>query len=117
MSKKGSALMQVMVIGLIIATFSVMILRYAITRSANLTRTTRILSSQISADSCLDQYMALIATSELSGEPICEYDSECILIERPSAEPYMRTAPMDGRLATDVDGSLMVITTFTVIGR
>jgi hypothetical protein len=117
MSKKGSALMQVMVIGLIIAAFSVMILRYAITRSANLTRTTRVLSSQISAESCLDQYMAFIATSELSGEPPCSLDTECILINGSSASPNTTTSPMTARLATDVDQSLMVVTTFTVIAR
>ena len=117
MSKKGSALMQVMVIGLIIATFSVMILRYAITRSANLTRTTRILSSQISAESCLDQYMAFMATAELSGEPPCSLNMDCLLIYGSSELPNMATSPMAARLATDVDNSLMVITTFTVNSR
>ena len=43
MSKKGSALMQVLVIGLIVAAFAVLMLRYAVTRSANLSRTSRIL--------------------------------------------------------------------------
>ena len=77
MSKRGSALMQVMVIGLIVAAFSVMILRYAITRSANLTRTDRILQSQIIADSCLEQYMAYIATAELYGMPYSTDDFQC----------------------------------------
>ena len=67
MYKRGSALMQVMVIGLIIAAFAVLILRYAVTRSSNLSRTDRILRTQITADSCLDQYMSFIAISELNG--------------------------------------------------
>ena len=78
MTKKGSALMQVMVVGLIVAAFSVLMLRYAITRSANLSRTERILESQIVADSCLDQYMALWAESELYGQPIANNAMNCI---------------------------------------
>ena len=78
MTKKGSALMQVMVVGLIVAAFSVLMLRYAVTRSANLSRTERILESQIVADSCLDQYMALWAESELHGRPMGEYNFNCL---------------------------------------
>lgn len=69
MTKKGSALMQVMVVGLIVAAFSVLMLRYAVTRSANLSRTERILESKVVADSCLDQYMAYLAEAELFGRP------------------------------------------------
>lgn len=74
MTKKGSALMQVLVVGLVVAAFSVLMLRYAITRSANLSRTERILESQIVADSCLDQYMAYWAQAELSGREACNYN-------------------------------------------
>lgn len=111
MTKKGSALMQVLVIGLIIATFSVMILRYAVTRSANLTRTNRILSSQIVAESCLDQYMAFQATAELSGRPLCSLDMSCIRVLNSGETSGV---PIGARLAEDVDSSTMVITTFTI---
>ncbi len=72
MSKKGSALMQVIVVGLIVAAFSVLMLRYAVTRSSNLSRTERILEADIVADSCLDQYMAFQAIMELYGKPVCD---------------------------------------------
>ena len=115
MSKRGSALMQVLVIGLIIAAFSVLMLRYAVTRSANLTRTERVLSAQIIADSCLDQYMALRATMELSGRPSVNptYESmDCIYYPEGSNVPS--TATISAQKAYDVDGSYMIITTFTV---
>lgn len=113
MSKRGSALMQVMVIGLIIAAFAVMMLRYAVTRSANLSRTERILSSQIVADSCLDQYMAFQATAELSGEPPCgSLDMECLYITGNSNTVVPSTMSAVG--TTDIDGSYMIVTTFTV---
>lgn len=75
MTNKGSALMQVMVVGLIVAAFSVLMLRYAVTRSANLARTERVLESQILADSCLDQYMTSYANAALSGTVILPTDS------------------------------------------
>lgn len=111
MSKKGSALMQVLVIGLIVATFSVLILRYAVTRSANLTRTNRILSSQIVAESCLDQYMTFQAVSELSGKPPCSINMSCI---RVVGNGILAQVPISARLETDVDSSTMIITTFTI---
>jgi len=79
MTKRGSALMQVLVVGLIVAAFAVLMLRYAITRSANLSRTERILESEIIADSCLDQYMAYWAQAELSGRDPCNLENfECL---------------------------------------
>ena len=78
MRNKGSALMQVIVVGLIVAAFSVLMLRYAVTRSANLTRTQRILESQTIADSCLDQYMSFLAYSELYGVPPTSYNMDCL---------------------------------------
>lgn len=113
MSKKGSALMQVLVVGLIIAAFSVLMLRYAVTRSANLTRTERILSSQIIADSCLDQYMALMATMELSGNPYNEAPTmNCMLYQKGQDTPSGHA--MHGSKSIDTDGSYMIITTFTI---
>lgn len=114
MSKKGSALMQVMVIGLIIAAFAVMMLRYAVTRSANLSRTERILSSQIVADSCLDQYMAFQATAELSGEPPCfNLNMDCLYITGNSGTT-VSSITMNAVGTTDIDNSYMIVTTFTV---
>ena len=89
MTKKGSALMQVMVVGLIISAFSVLMLRYAVTRSANLTRTERILESRVVADSCLDQYMAYYAEMELSGREICNFDLFSCKAYASDGEPYL----------------------------
>ena len=113
MSKKGSALMQVLVIGLIVAAFAVLMLRYAVTRSANLSRTSRILESQIVADSCLDQYMAFQATAELSGEPPCNLNMDCLYYV--SFGDTLGSIPMYASSSTSfVDGSYMVVTSFTV---
>ena len=110
MSRKGSALMQVLVIGLIVATFAILILRYAVTRSANLSRTARILESDIVADSCLDQYMAFQAAADLSGIPPAALDMDCSTYTDGTPD----TITMYGTPATDIDGSYMVVTTFTV---
>lgn len=118
MSKKGSALMQVLVIGLVIAAFAVMILRYAITRSANLSRSDRILQSQMIADSCLDQYMAYQATAELYGQPwststafVCYYYSadDTATIK----EIEVDSVNSQG-ITKDMDGSKMIAVTFKV---
>ena len=112
MSKKGSALMQVLVIGLIVAAFAVLMLRYAVTRSANLSRTVRILDSQIVADSCLDQYMSFQATSELKGEPPCgTLDMNCLYY--PNNGVTVSTITMTASTAT-INNSYTIITTFTV---
>lgn len=110
MSKKGSALMQVLVVGLIVATFAILILRYAVTRSANLSRTARILESDIVADSCLDQYMAFQAAADLAGIPPSSLDMNCATYNGDEVS----SLPMSGTSATDIDGSYMVVTTFTV---
>ena len=116
MSKRGSALMQVLVIGLIVAAFAVLMLRYAVTRSANLSRTERILESQIMADSCLDQYMAFQAAAELAGEPPCDVNCatqlnmDCIYLNNISTA----TITMNASTGTDVDGSFMIVTQFAV---
>lgn len=113
MSKKGSALMQVLVIGLIVAAFAVLMLRYAITRSANLSRTSRILESQIVADSCLDQYMAFQATAELSGRPPCGYTMDCLYYV--SFGNTLNSITMYASTGTaDVDNTHMIVTSFTV---
>ncbi|MBO7605916.1 MAG: hypothetical protein J6S61_05595 [Elusimicrobiaceae bacterium] len=114
MSKKGSALMQVLVIGLIIAAFAVLILRYAITRSANLSRTDRILQSQIIADSCLEQYMSYLSAAELYGMPYSSSTAtfKCYYYQEGESDP--QEIVMGLRFATDINNSSMTITTFTV---
>lgn len=114
MTKKGSALMQVLVVGLIVAAFSVLMLRYAITRSANLSRTERILESQIVADSCLDQYMSYWAQAELSGREACLLeDFNCIYYPSMTA-----TSPaninMTATQGTNSANSNVYVTKFTV---
>lgn len=112
MSKKGSALMQVLVIGLVIAAFAVLMLRYAATRSSNLARTDRILKSQITADSCLDQYMAYRAASELYGQPYISTNTiDCRAFNIVGVTTTISMTPEE---TTDVDGSAMTVLTFSV---
>ena len=117
MSKKGSALMQVLVIGLVIAAFAVMILRYAITRSANLSRSDRILQSQMISDSCMDQYMAYQATAELYGQPwstgtfVCYYYSAD---DMNTLKEINIDSTNDQGITKDTDGSKMIAVTFKV---
>ncbi|MBQ3934009.1 MAG: hypothetical protein II726_02325 [Elusimicrobiaceae bacterium] len=112
MSKKGSALMQVLVIGLIIAAFAVLMLRYAVTRSSNLARTDRILKSQITADSCLDQYMSYRATAELYGQPYISTNTlNCSAYDISGTTTTITMTPTP---KTDVDGSAMTVVTFSV---
>lgn len=113
MSKKGSALMQVMVIGLIVAAFAVLMLRYAVTRSANLSRTSRILESQIIADSCLDQYMSFQAAAELSGKPPYDLKMNCLYF--PSYGNAVSTITMYTSSNTvNTDGTNIIVTSFTI---
>ena len=117
MSKKGSALMQVLVIGLVVAAFAVMILRYAITRSANLSRTDRILQSQMVADSCLDQYMAYQATAELYGRPWSTGTFVCYYYSSDDMNNYKKIdidSVNDPGIINDTDGSKMIAINFTV---
>ena len=106
--------MQVLVIGLIVAAFAVLMLRYAVTRSANLSRTARILSSDIVADSCLDQYMAFQAAAELGGEPPCGTLNLYCLYYTASDLNSISSFTIYASSGTDVDGSYMITTSFTV---
>ena len=112
MENKGSALMQVLVVGLIVAAFSVLILRYAVTRSANLSRTQRILESQVIADSCLDQYMSFLAYSELSGVAPASYDMDCLYYMNDNT---ISTTTIWGERDNVNAGG--IITTFTIINQ
>lgn len=114
MTKKGSALMQVLVVGLIVAAFAVLMLRYAITRSANLSRTERILESQIVADSCLDQYMAYWAQAELSGREPCLLEEFNCLYYASMTATTPSTILMTASQGTNAANNNVFVTKFTV---
>jgi len=118
MSKKGSALMQVLVIGLIVATFAILMLRYAVTRSSNITRTERILETEVVAESCLGQYMTYLAYAELHGKPPVSVSADnpfyCRYYDRMTAANFssditMAVAVGDNDLTRD-----LIVTNFTV---
>lgn len=113
MSKKGSALMQVLVIGLIIATFAILMLRYAVTRSSNLSRTERMLETEIVADSCLEQYMAYLTYAELRGTPTGAADFECKYYTGMTGNS-LSTIPMGKTIGSNEANTGLVITTFTI---
>jgi len=114
MTKKGSALMQVLVVGLIVAAFAVLMLRYAITRSANLSRTERILETQIIADSCLDQYMAYWAQAELSGREPCQLENFNCLYYASMTATTPSTILMNSIQGTNAANENVYVTEFTV---
>ncbi|MBO4707306.1 MAG: hypothetical protein J5594_01945 [Elusimicrobiaceae bacterium] len=114
MSKKGSALMQVLVIGLIIATFAILILRYAVTRSANISRTARVLEADIVADSCLEQYMSFLAAADLSGMPPTGMDMNCRFYTNPGVDDSIGNIAMTSTSGTDIDESHMLVTSFSI---
>lgn len=113
MSKKGSALMQVLVVGLIVATFAILMLRYAVTRSSNISRTERILETEVIADSCLEQYMTYLAYAELRGTPMVLEDFTCKYYDKMTSSSLsnitMGVQVGDNALTND-----LIITTFTV---
>lgn len=74
-TKKGSALMQVLVLGSIIASLSVLLLRYTVTRSANVLKTKKVLQTEPIAESCANTYMAFLAARELTGLPTLGIDT------------------------------------------
>ena len=117
MSRRGSALMQVMVIGLIVAAFAVLILRYAVTRSSNLSRTDRILRTQITADSCLDQYMSFLAINELHGVPPSSgtLNMNCLGYINFTSDTSSTITVMYASSGTDpVSDTFRIVTTFTL---
>ena len=113
MTKKGSALMQVMVVGLIIATFAILMLRYAVTRSSNLSRTERILETQVIADSCLEQFMSVLAYTELYGVPPNNWNMNCLYYSSMTGDTPS-TIPIVVSSGTGLLNSGLLITSFTV---
>ena len=113
MSKKGSALMQVLVVGLIVATFAILMLRYAVTRSSNISRTERILETEVIADSCLDQYMTYLTYAELRGTPMVLEDFTCKYYDKMTSSS-LSNITMGVQVGDNVLTNDLIITTFTV---
>ena len=114
MSKKGSALMQVLVIGLIVATFAILMLRYAVTRSSNISRTERILETEVIAESCLEQYMAYLAYAELHGKPpVLESKFDCKYFNNMTASD-LSSISMNTSVGTNDLTRDLIVTNFTV---
>lgn len=53
-NNKGSALLQVLVIGALIATIVVVLLRFSVTRTANMSQTRNLVGSNLAVQSCMD---------------------------------------------------------------
>lgn len=68
-NKKGSALMQVLVLGSVIAAIVLLVLRLAMTRTTNVVKTKRKVSAKAYAESCLAQYNAISMVREEKGLP------------------------------------------------
>ncbi|MCR5505201.1 MAG: hypothetical protein K6E94_06635 [Elusimicrobiaceae bacterium] len=113
MTKKGSALMQVLVVGLIVATFAILMLRYAVTRSSNISRTERILETEILADSCLEQYMAYLSYAELYGTPPASLDFPCRFYNNMTAT-VLSTITLSGAVGDNDLTKDLIITNFDV---
>lgn len=68
-NRKGSALMQVLVLGSVIASIVLLVLRLSITRTTNVVKTKRKVSAKAYAEACLAQYNAVSMTREEKGLP------------------------------------------------
>ncbi|MDR0646001.1 MAG: hypothetical protein LBG46_03260 [Elusimicrobiota bacterium] len=67
--KRGSALMQVLVLGGVMASIVILLLRFAVGRTVNVVKTTRTISAKAYAESCMAEFTALAALRELHGLP------------------------------------------------
>lgn len=68
-NKKGSALMQVMVLGSIIAAIIVMLMRFSLGRTSNMLKTKRVVASKAYAEGCIAQYNAIAVERAMAGVP------------------------------------------------
>lgn len=71
-NKKGSALMQVLVLGSVIATIVLLVLRFAMSRTTNVVKTKRRIVSKAVAEACFAQINAIITSRELAGKPLVD---------------------------------------------
>jgi len=79
-NKKGSALLQVLVLGTVIAAIVLLVLRVAMTRVTNVTKTRRKVSAKSFAESCISQYEAMAMTREENGLPPVSSDNFTCLV-------------------------------------
>ncbi|MDR1124141.1 MAG: hypothetical protein LBL61_06110 [Elusimicrobiota bacterium] len=67
--KRGSALMQVLVLGGVIAGIVVLLLRFSAARMVNVVKTTRKMQAKAYAEGCMAQFTAAAMMRELHGLP------------------------------------------------
>ncbi|MDR0734814.1 MAG: hypothetical protein LBG16_03895 [Elusimicrobiota bacterium] len=68
-NKKGSALMQVLVLGGVIAGIVVLLLRFSTARTVNVVKTLRKMPAKAYAEGCMAQFTAAAMLRELHGRP------------------------------------------------
>lgn len=68
-NKKGSALMQVLVLGGVIAGIVVLLLRFSTARTVNVVKTLRKMPAKAYAEGCMAQFTAAAMLRELRGRP------------------------------------------------
>lgn len=69
-NNRGSALMQVMVMGSIIAAIIVMLMRFSMGRTSNMLKTKRVVASKSYAEGCIAQYNTIAMERAMKGIPI-----------------------------------------------
>lgn len=67
--RRGSAMMQVLVLGSIIASIVILLLRFAVTRTVNITKTRRMIAAKAYAEGCMAQFTSVAFRRELHGRP------------------------------------------------
>lgn len=73
-NNKGSALMQVLVLGSVIAAIVLLVLRFSVTRTTNIVKTKRRVAAKAYAEACMAQYNSIAMERELNGlPPLIEY--------------------------------------------
>lgn len=75
-NRKGSALMQVLVLGSVIATIVLLVLRFSMSRTTNVVKTKRRVISKAVAEACFAQINAIITARELAGKPLVTEDGD-----------------------------------------
>ena len=94
-NKKGSALMQVMVLGSVIAAIIVMLMRFAVGRTGNMLKTKRVIQAKAYAEGCIAQYNTMAMERALEGFPVP--------VNSDGKELF--TCTIDGKNAASVNGS------------
>lgn len=92
LNKKGSALMQVMVLGSIIAAIIVMLMRFSVGRTANMLKTKREIQAKAFVEGCMAQYNTMAMERALQGYPI--------LLDSNNKEQFTCKAVLNGETIT-----------------